>query len=668
LSRGLVAAGPRLAALRVVLVIAALGAALAPSAVAQAEGPPCPNEQLRQESNIDPATGQPYSAQLPDCRAYELVSPPETGGYPAPATPAVTAAGVREQVLPNGSIYFASQTAPAVTGAAEHGGYLDIFRSRRASSGWETRDLTPGLGGGPRFLEAVAASGSAILIDTTLALNREDADNPLGNPTQGPDLYILREGGEPPVFVSHGELTNTKELEHSPLTFPNSELTAVGFLSDVPLSHSDPSNGSEECYVWRDSGTQLAQLTNPAAQEHGANCHFYAMAADGQPIVEDISGDADSGLIFATGDPTLFPSGAYQLSGETPGAATVDGLSPDGRTVYLTTTDKLDNAATTDSGADLYAIDLSLLTPGHHAPQEAAVTCVSCDADGDPSKPNEGSATYVGQSTDGSHVFFTLGGALYAYDPMGTTQKVAAAADHLEDTTVSQNGQYVLAQTSAALSGSDSDGARDLYEFTETDGFAPQLITDGASVDDVYTPVAVSDDGQRVLYDEKASQAPGVIDEWSAAKTSQLSPIGATAEYRVMGTAGSDLEDVFLEAHEPLVAQDRNADTTDIYDARIDGGFPAPTEPTHTSQTPNPSPPVATPYGGNLVPPSLGMPSLAPDTSAPSTPAKPKALTKDQELFKALKACKQDRSKTKRETCERNARKKYAATKKTAKK
>src|SRR5262249_22444040 len=52
-------------------------AALAPalSAAPALAAEPCPNEQRRQESNTNLATGQPYSAGLPECRAYEMVSP-----------------------------------------------------------------------------------------------------------------------------------------------------------------------------------------------------------------------------------------------------------------------------------------------------------------------------------------------------------------------------------------------------------------------------------------------------------------------------------------------------------------------------------------------------------------------------------------------------------------
>jgi hypothetical protein len=40
----------------------------------------CPNEALREESSINPATSQPYDLGLPDCRAYEQVTPQSKGG------------------------------------------------------------------------------------------------------------------------------------------------------------------------------------------------------------------------------------------------------------------------------------------------------------------------------------------------------------------------------------------------------------------------------------------------------------------------------------------------------------------------------------------------------------------------------------------------------------
>jgi len=42
----------------------------------------CPNEQDRKESDVNPETGVPFSLQLPECRAYEMVSPPLKNGAP----------------------------------------------------------------------------------------------------------------------------------------------------------------------------------------------------------------------------------------------------------------------------------------------------------------------------------------------------------------------------------------------------------------------------------------------------------------------------------------------------------------------------------------------------------------------------------------------------------
>jgi hypothetical protein len=69
----------RVRSLSIAIAICALPIAAVP-AVAQGE---CSNEQLRENprvSNLDPATAKPYDAGLPDCRAYEQVSPTEKDG------------------------------------------------------------------------------------------------------------------------------------------------------------------------------------------------------------------------------------------------------------------------------------------------------------------------------------------------------------------------------------------------------------------------------------------------------------------------------------------------------------------------------------------------------------------------------------------------------------
>ena len=60
------------------LTLCVLASYSATPALASSSG--CPNDQVRQASNVNHTTGQPYSVDLPECRSYEMVSPPEKSG------------------------------------------------------------------------------------------------------------------------------------------------------------------------------------------------------------------------------------------------------------------------------------------------------------------------------------------------------------------------------------------------------------------------------------------------------------------------------------------------------------------------------------------------------------------------------------------------------------
>jgi hypothetical protein len=105
----------------VLLVAACLGAALLASpATASAEV--CPNEQLRSG----------YSASLPDCRAYEMVSP--VGFEPFKGNPL----GYQASVTGARVAFYAKAGAPP--GSASFGPY---YLSTRGSGGWSTEDAIP---------------------------------------------------------------------------------------------------------------------------------------------------------------------------------------------------------------------------------------------------------------------------------------------------------------------------------------------------------------------------------------------------------------------------------------------------------------------------------------------------------------------------------------------
>ncbi len=600
--------------------IAAFSAALVFMVPASAGAAECPNEQLREESLVNPVTGQPYSMQLPDCRAYELVSPPDTGGMPAvleghPSVPHEVL------VTAGGSVFWQAQAKPPGTGAMPDGGYLDVFRSQRGNLGWTTTDLLPHTQAGNKTLLAASANGAAVLIETTLTLTPEDLDDPTGNVTTGNDLYVLREG-DAPELVTHGEVPNRPigEIRVAADETENRELSAVGFETDDSLAAPlHPGGLTPGCYVWSDSEEHLARLTNPvsAEPEHHRNCRYLGVAADGRAVIEDTSGDGAVGLIFAT-DPAPnsgFPSegGTRQLSGATPGAATFDALSPNDEVVYLATPDKLLTSADGDHGSDIYGVDLQ--APGLSSgspPTAPAVTCESCQSDG---SANSADAVYVGQSSDGSHLYFTIEGTLYQHDSAGT-QELASAADQLNlgDMVSSENGTFVVAQTTVPLSTEDVDGTSDLYELSA--GAAPRLLTRGIAVAN-YKPVAVSNAGQPAVFETTPEGAgPSVVSDWSPSGGGQLSPVGATTSYSVLSTSGPQLEDVFFAAHESLVIQDANGGTVDIYDAREDGGYPAIAQARGGNQTPDPIASPVTSYAQSLPHQSPLIPALSPGSVA----------------------------------------------------
>jgi hypothetical protein len=611
-----------------VILAAAVVLALCPGIALAEEG--CPNEGVRAESDLNSATGAPYSAQLPDCRAYELVSPSNTRGYGAPSQE-LNSPWPIVQFSKDGSVFFMSSAAPAGTGAVGDGAYANVFRARRTSAAWVIQALTPFSGQGNNLLVKASPDGSAILIDTPLTLNPEDVDNPAANDTRGEDLYVLREGA-PPQLVTHGEIPNTAFLSPSTIktaatVFANAELTAVGFESDLSLQTPFASQVSTGCYMWEDAQSRLAFLTNPEGlgSPPPPNCAYFGIAADGAAIIENTS-DSQPGLIYASSGGNIWPAagGTVQLSGNTPGAAEFDALSSDGNTVYLTTLDTL--VPNADPAADIYAIDLqapSGLTP-FAPPQGPAVHCVSCGHSG------ATGASFVGQSADGSTVFFTSDEGLWAWSrSTGQARLVAPATDALAEVVVSANGEHVTALSSAALSASDSNAASDVYEFSEQEGYAPRLITDGASVSARYGPVAVSDDGQRVLYEDRPVGHPQFINEWAAGQTTQISPLGAARDYSVLGTVGNELQNVFFESFEPLVAQDLNAGTVDIYDARVGGGFPVSTQPAPCAGEACQGAPSASAMGGS----APGSQLLSTPGNPPSpAPAKQNARKKHRKI------------------------------------
>jgi NHL repeat len=189
---------------------------------------------------------------------------------------------------------------------------------------------------------------------------------------------------------------------------------------------------------------------------------------------------------------------------------------------------------------------------------------------------------------------------------------------------------------------------------------------------------AIADEGRRVFFATAAKlvsrDVNGVTDvyEWEQAGTGGCRSAereGGCVYLISSGTSPSPSfyldndesgENVFFATKQGLTAGNTEA-SYDIYDARVNGGFPqaaSSTECASGCRTPGGSPvlsaPLTTAFGpsGNLAPPA--------ESQLPPKPT-PKPLTRAQKLVKALRACAK-KPKRKRASCRKQARRRYGVT------
>ena len=199
----------------------------------------------------------------------------------------------------------------------------------------------------------------------------------------------------------------------------------------------------------------------------------------------------------------------------------------------------------------------------------------------------------------------------------------------------------------------------------------------------------ISDSGTRVFFDSSQPLAPhdrnGVQDvyEWERTGTPSEPDNTCTSKYVSSVTGGCTFlissgagtidsfvvgmdntgSNVFLEASGSLGSLDAPTGHTELYDARIAGGFPV----VSTGCVAAGCAPTASPPAGSASPASTAFSGAGnfPATPPPN-PAKP--LTRAQKLSRALTACRTKRNKHKRAACERRSRKQYGARKKSSNK
>jgi Tol biopolymer transport system component len=460
--------------------------------VAQSSGSPtnCPNEQLRAE--------QPYALVLPDCRAYEMVSPVNTEGSDATDW----FVGTRPRAAVSGeAVTYASRGNFA---EPEGGAYEDQFVSRRGAEGWSTQAITP-----LHYAERGATTPSYLATAFNPELTESIAltNAPFGD--KGPNrefdgLYLENFANHSYRSIVSTEVNNPLEpmgestdLSHVVLGQGTVSEWVNGEVVPIAVANSGKSMGAANVggpFVWR------------AVSADGSRVYFTSggvlyLRENAEQPQSPTSGEE---CTVATDACTIDVSASQKTNGSGPkgvdpttGSANYQGASVDGSEVFFTSKQELTNDANTGPAGKQEIIE---------AAEE----------------------NYYVNGGDGSYTLTFKGQTTAAIQQGGAPGAVQSALEALSsigvgNVTVSSGESGYLVTFGGALAGSEqpaisADGSglsphvtvsvepvrlgRDLYEYDLETGKLTDLSvdthdTDGAMVQGVSQ---ISEDGSYVYF------------------------------------------------------------------------------------------------------------------------------------------------------------------------
>jgi hypothetical protein len=716
----------------------------APSVASAAES--CPANQAFRTS---------YSAVLPDCRAYELVSPPGIQPYfetftsgrivNASFAQAIIGATLDTAAAPSSAdsgIAFFSTFAPA--GSTTDG---PDYLSTRGSGGWTTKNLIP-----PQSTEVTAGclpftlGWSTDMGRTVLSDGWTEEANTCG--ADEPELVPGEPRGKQNLFLRENATDTYQLIDQMPLSggpasavfqAGSDDLGLVAFSEPAQLTPEAPA-ATNDYYVWAGGSVDrlltilpngqptVGQIVNAA--EHtlrlASPTFTHAVAPDGSRIEFTAGGNLysrlnpgapQSGFNEAGECDELSKACTVQIDGsETAepggGGVFVAGSGGHGNVVYFTDANRLTGDSTAAGGEpDLYEYDF-------RKPAGERLTDLTVD-------PNTGEQAdvlgYVGSNEtgpEGDYVYFVATGVLASNENRigalassgspnlyvmheGTMRFIATLS--LENDSCDWEIRCMTARVSANGRYIGFDSVEELTDFANVDvntgqpdqeiflydaaeglrcascspaGAAPVApasirLPVGVSVPNAPTPLTlqrnVSDNGQ-VFFDTQNPLVAGArngqsnlfaesnVYEYEAGQLHLLSS-GTSESSSFFYEASADGGDVYLLTAQALAPGGSSTEVA-IYDAKIDGGFPAP-------------PAAAEPCSGeacsgaqSITPrlPAISSSSVSGSGNIEPVISKPpvvRSLTSAQKLTKALKSCRAKRNKHKRGVCEAQARKRY---------
>jgi hypothetical protein len=618
----------------------------------------CENEALRLAD----------SALLPDCRAYELVTPPDTNGRPPKGVGFVGDQFNTLEAAPGGkAVSFLTEggTIPGLGGTGSLNG--DLYHAARTESGWsttsagptgaETTSVSPGSTSpdqGYSFWQATQEGSAVIEGETTHYVRYPDGHSALiGRGSLGTDPIaigsLISEGGTHIVFQTQ----------------------ALNGNQPIQLEEDAPPTGTTAVYDRTpDEVTHVVSLLpGDVTPKAGENALYLGASPDGEGIAFSIGkklylrvDDATTyeigeGVTFAGvsegGARIFYVEGgdlfAFEVASEEAirftetGNAVPVNVAADGPRAYFASTTAIGGSGENPNGASAEAGKENLYLSEAGAIRFVG-TVAERDVVGEKNKNNsqvDGLGLWITAlaaarpandpsrtTPDGTVLLFSSRADLtgYAHEGVPEIYRYDSAANHLHCISC------IPTKTSA------SGGARLESNQTEqgepqpfsASGFVPNLRADGkrAIFESTEALVSRDNDGVQDVY-EWEEQGQGSCTRAGGCVYLISSGHSAKPNYLYGISAGGD--DVFFTTADVLVGGDN--DTVSIYDARVNGGFPEvpkkECEGEGCKPEPSPAPPLVEP----------GVPALGANDNVTKPSTKPCPKGKHKATRNGKKVC-----------------------------
>lgn len=568
------------------------------------------------------------SAALPDCRAYELVSPADKNGL------AVSPEAARAAADGSGIAFRANGAFPD----SESAGFFSFYLSRRAAAAWGTDRVSPPVNPSTFITEApffdwtanlsrsafVGAANSPLSAGSSATLRnlylRDSASGALtlagagvlgrfGDPV-GANIYGDGSADlESVAFASQGQLTpdaplppdlETNVYERTPTGLqlvsvlpsgePATEGAVLGSLESDRNAVSDDGSrviftalpeGSAQVYVHVAGSATLQASASQSSQVDPLGpraATFWTASKDGSQVLftssEKLTDDADTGAEDAGTDLYRFDTGTGDLTdlsagstGTASGAEVqgVVGAGDDGAIVYFVALGQLDGDNGVAGAPNLYV--------WHDGAAHFVATLGFDEPEGFVESRNWTNATSREAlnipsrvSADGREALITTSSTQPGFDNVDPVTGKPHTEVYRFDLDADPNWACVSCKAGAAASGDATIVAPELQVFNPSAEYMNRALTGGAVFFNSQERLTAGDEND-----------VSDVYEWRDGEIGLISA-GRGARPAFFADADVSGDNVYFTTVERLTAADRDS-LADLYDARVGGGLPDPPAP-----------------------------------------------------------------------------------------